>query len=141
MSAHTSPDLNPASLGDVHPPAHLAQRLQHESEKYGQNVSPGALNADLAAHAERHQAIIDQTAAHGHEAVEHAKHVAATHTSDPAHNIPTGAGEQDLQEGESRVEAKRRSLERQQAELDELSERLKKADEVERQLRARLGEA
>ncbi|GAA5826437.1 hypothetical protein JCM11251_002367 [Rhodosporidiobolus azoricus] len=134
----TSPDLNPASLGDIQPPAHLAQRLNDERERSGHS---GTLDADLASHAERHQAILNDKVSHAHEAVEHAKHVAATHPSDPKHNIPEGAQEKDLQEGVNRVEAKRKSLERQQAELNELSERLRQADEAERQLRARLGEA
>ncbi|GAA5971117.1 hypothetical protein JCM11641_004150 [Rhodosporidiobolus odoratus] len=169
MSSSSYPDLNPPSLGDIAPPDHLAQRLAHDSERFGKNVSPDALNQDLAAHDQRHESFLANKASKGHHEVEHAKQIAATHVSDP-NNVA-------LKEGENRVEEKlppfysrpclqgygrtltpvvrstlgvtgtpghfnrRKSLERQQQELDELSARLKKADEVERQLRARLGEA
>ncbi|GAA6003023.1 hypothetical protein JCM10207_001950 [Rhodosporidiobolus poonsookiae] len=138
--ANTSPDLNPTSLADVHPPEHLAQRLAAESREFGKNVSPDALSADLAAHEQRHQAHLQHKAAHGHDEVEHAKAVAASHASNSNKQAARGT-DNVAQELESGVEAKRKSLERQQAELDDLSEKLKRADEVERALRAQLGEA
>ncbi|GAA6044364.1 hypothetical protein JCM8097_006458 [Rhodosporidiobolus ruineniae] len=146
-NASNSPEITTASLGDVQPPAHLAQRLQDEQQRFGHSVSPDALNQDLAAHDERHQAFLQSKSQQGHAEVEHAKHIASTHTSDPSNEAPSRSrGPNDprldvAQELEQGVEQKRRSLERRQAEIDDMNEKLRRADEVERLLREKLGAA
>ncbi|GAA5851443.1 hypothetical protein JCM8547_001096 [Rhodosporidiobolus lusitaniae] len=127
--SNTSP-----SLGDVQLPHQLAQRLEDEQHRFG---AKSDLNADLSQHAERHDALLRERSEKAGEQVEHAKAVAAQHrdTSSASSSHDT------TKELESTLESKRRSLERQQAELADVSARLAKADEVERQLRAKLGEA
>ncbi|GAA6051111.1 hypothetical protein JCM3770_004720 [Rhodotorula araucariae] len=133
-------DTVPA-LGDVDLPAHLKERLEDDRQRFQHTTS---VDDDLAAHASRHDALLSSKVSAAHADVEHAKEVARTHTSDPA-NDARGLREADedaaLREGEARVESKKNALAAQQAELSEIDDRLRRAAEVERQLRAKLGEA
>ncbi|BGP16871.1 hypothetical protein JCM10213v2_004879 [Rhodosporidiobolus nylandii] len=115
MASQHSPEHTPASLGEIPLPSHLADQLHREQERFGKNISPDALNADLAAHDQRHQCIMSKKAAEGHDEVAHAKAIASTHSSDPSHEAPSRSRDpydprldvaRELKEGESYAEAK-----------------------------------
>ncbi|BGP25271.1 hypothetical protein Rt10032_c04g1859 [Rhodotorula toruloides] len=73
-------------LAEADMPPHLRQRLEEEMDRFHH---PHSVDEDLAAASKRHDALIHSKIEHAHEQVEHAKQVAATHTSDPTHNAPT----------------------------------------------------
>ncbi|GAA5971150.1 hypothetical protein JCM8115_003076 [Rhodotorula mucilaginosa] len=126
------------SLGEVELPEQLEQRLIEEQERFHH---PKSVDQDLAEVTARHDAIIQERVKHNHDEVEHAKQVAAAHH----HQHQTGAKEtgnpaavDELSRG---VQEKQRSVAQKQAELTDLDARLERAAKIERDLRARLGEA
>ncbi|BGP40828.1 hypothetical protein JCM10450v2_004831 [Rhodotorula kratochvilovae] len=130
-------DTVPA-LGEVKLPPHLKERLEGDAQRFHHSTSVGE---DLAAHTQRHDTLLSSKASAAHAEVEHAKEVARTHTSDPANDARGADADAALREGEQRVESKKNALAAQQAEISDLEARLRRADEVERLLRAKLGEA
>ncbi|KWU41319.1 hypothetical protein RHOSPDRAFT_37129 [Rhodotorula sp. JG-1b] len=129
---------NTKSLGEVELPEQLEQRLIEEQERFHH---PKSVDQDLKEVTARHDAIIQERVKHNHDEVEHAKQVAAAHH----HQHQTGAKEtgnpaavDELSRG---VQEKQRSVAQQQAELTDLDARLERAAKIERDLRARLGEA
>ncbi|KAG0657513.1 hypothetical protein C6P46_006482 [Rhodotorula mucilaginosa] len=148
------------SLGEVELPEQLEQRLIEEQERFHHPYArvPSLLRAaragretlvaphksvdqDLQEVTARHDAIIQERVKHNHDEVEHAKQVAAAHH----HQHQTGAKEtgnpaavDELSRG---VQEKQRSVAQKQAELTDLDARLERAAKIERDLRARLGEA
>ncbi|GAA5988191.1 hypothetical protein JCM10908_002104 [Rhodotorula pacifica] len=145
------------SLGDVQLPPQLEQRLAEEQDRFHHQKS---IDEDLAAASARHDAVLQDRVQHAHAEVEHAKQVAAAHhhqtsTSGGTSGLAAGAeagapaalgartgSETGAVEQLSRgVQEKQRHVEQQRAELSDLEARLERAAQVERDLRARLGEA
>ncbi|GAA5924037.1 hypothetical protein JCM3775_005579 [Rhodotorula graminis] len=136
-------DNSTASLGDAQLPPQLEQRLEEEKARFQHSTS---VDDDLVQTTARHDALLKEKVAAVHAQNEHAKDVAQQHgPSDPPNDALQGKahthGENDpvaaLQEG---VDSKRSAVAAQRAELSDLEERLRRADEVEQRLRAALGE-
>ncbi|GAA5890713.1 hypothetical protein JCM8208_004970 [Rhodotorula glutinis] len=132
-----------ASLGDAQLPPQLEQRLEEERARFHHSTS---VDDDLAQTTARHDALLKDKVSAVHAQNEHAKDVAQQHgPSDPANDaVPQGKhthGDNEpvaaLQEN---VESKRTVVAAQRAELSDLEERLRRADEVEQRLRAALGD-
>ncbi|GAA6007011.1 uncharacterized protein JCM10292_003429 [Rhodotorula paludigena] len=121
-------------------PAHLKQRLEDEQQRYSHGSSVDAELRDASA---RHDALLQDKVQHLHEQNEH---VCPAVLSSPLASADGPAErvhemhEHKLKETADRVETKKSTVAAQQAELSDLEARLRKADEVERLLRAKLGE-
>ncbi|GJN91159.1 hypothetical protein Rhopal_004177-T1 [Rhodotorula paludigena] len=122
-------------LAEAHMPAHLKQRLEDEQQRYSHGSSVDAELRDASA---RHDALLQDKVQHLHEQNEHCGLMMVVHwmQAKRVHEMH----EHKLKETEERVETKKSTVAAQQAELSDLEARLRKADEVERLLRAKLGE-
>ncbi|GAA5878503.1 hypothetical protein JCM1840_005532 [Sporobolomyces johnsonii] len=117
-------------------PAHLAERLKEEQ---GKHLTPEQSQAEHDAASARHDALLHHRSAQGHDEVAHAHAVAAGHVSDPSHGASRHLHAPDEQLAKA-VEEKRLSVEQQAKELEDLNERLMRATEAERAMKAQLGE-
>ncbi|GAA6063379.1 hypothetical protein JCM10212_000318 [Sporobolomyces blumeae] len=122
-----------------HLPPALAARLAEEQHHFGHNLTQGELDASLARANERHDHARHERAQVAHEHVQHAMNVATTHESRPEDNVPGRVLHADTDPLAAAVEAKKASVSQAQKELDEVNERLRRADEVEREIKAKLG--
>ncbi|KAI5477926.1 hypothetical protein MNV49_005819 [Pseudohyphozyma bogoriensis] len=79
--ANTVNSAVPTNLahGDIQLPPHLAARLEEDHERFGTKQTKEELEASIQAADQRRQDILDGKAAAGHQEVDHAKSVAATH--------------------------------------------------------------
>ncbi|GAA5842085.1 hypothetical protein JCM5353_001105 [Sporobolomyces roseus] len=120
-------------------PEHLAQRLEQDQHKFEKHLTPDQLEESLNQASSRHSEQIKEKQMASHEEVEHAREVAATHESRPEDNVPGRILHSDEEKLAAAVEEKKASVNQAQRELEELNERLRRAEEAEMEMKRKLG--